>query len=696
MVHNRIDPPFTRYLDSDGRPLGELPAWAGDSDALVGLYRQMLLTRLFDQKAVALQRTGRIGTYAPTLGQEAIGVAIGSQMRAEDVLVPYYRDTAVQLMRGVRMEDILLYWGGDERGSDYAEPLAAQDFPICVPIATQALHACGVASAFRIRGEHRVAVTTCGDGATSKGDFLEALNVAGAWQLPVLFVVNNNQWAISVPRRIQCGAPTLAEKAVGAGFPGEQVDGNDVLAVAERVRAALERARQGKGPTLLECISYRLCDHTTADDASRYRSAEEVNQAWREEPIKRLRAFLAGRGQWDEEREQALVGECQARVQEAVERFETFAAQAPQALFEHVYARWPAALEEQREQLLERAARRQGGPNMNERNGEAKRLALLEAVNLALHRAMAEDETVVVLGEDVGVNGGVFRATLGLRERFGFKRVLDTPLAENMIAGLSIGMAAQGLKPVMEIQFMGFIYAAMEQLVSHASRLRNRTRGRLACPLVLRTPMGAGIRAPEHHSEATEAMFAHIPGVRVLVPSSPARAYGLLLAAIDDPDPVIFLEPTRLYRMNPQPLADDARRLPLDSCFTLREGDDLTLVSWGASVHETQQAAERLAQRGIEAEVIDVACLKPLDLDTLEASVRKTGRCVIVHEAPKSGGLGGEIAASLYERVLFDLRAPIQRVAAADIPPPLYRLEPLYMPAVEDILAACDTVLGYA
>lgn len=696
MVHNRIDPPFTRYLDSDGRPLGELPAWAGDSDALVGLYRQMLLTRLFDQKAVALQRTGRIGTYAPTLGQEAIGVAIGSQMRAEDVLVPYYRDTAVQLMRGVRMEDILLYWGGDERGSDYAEPLAAQDFPICVPIATQALHACGVASAFRIRGEHRVAVTTCGDGATSKGDFLEALNVAGAWQLPVLFVVNNNQWAISVPRRIQCGAPTLAEKAVGAGFPGEQVDGNDVLAVAERVRAALERARQGKGPTLLECISYRLCDHTTADDASRYRSAEEVNQAWREEPIKRLRAFLAGRGQWDEEREQALVGECQARVQEAVERFETFAAQAPQALFEHVYARWPAVLEEQREQLLERAARRQGGPNMNERNGEAKRLALLEAVNLALHRAMAEDETVVVLGEDVGVNGGVFRATLGLRERFGFKRVLDTPLAENMIAGLSIGMAAQGLKPVMEIQFMGFIYAAMEQLVSHASRLRNRTRGRLACPLVLRTPMGAGIRAPEHHSEATEAMFAHIPGVRVLVPSSPARAYGLLLAAIDDPDPVIFLEPTRLYRMNPQPLADDARRLPLDSCFTLREGGDLTLVSWGASVHETQQAAERLAQRGIEAEVIDVACLKPLDLDTLEASVRKTGRCVIVHEAPKSGGLGGEIAASLYERVLFDLRAPIQRVAAADIPPPLYRLEPLYMPAVEDILAACDTVLGYA
>ncbi|MNE12705.1 Pyruvate dehydrogenase E1 component subunit beta [compost metagenome] len=321
---------------------------------------------------------------------------------------------------------------------------------------------------------------------------------------------------------------------------------------------------------------------------------------------------------------------------------------------------------------------------------------MLEAVNLALHRAMAEDERVVVLGEDVGVNGGVFRATLGLRDSFGFKRVIDTPLAETMIAGLAVGMAAQGLRPVVEIQFMGFIYATMEHLVSHASRMRNRTRGRLSCPMVLRSPMGAGIRAPEHHSESTEAMFAQTPGLRVVVPSSPARAYGLLLAAIDDPDPVIFLEPTRLYRMNPQPLLDDGRRLPLDSCFTLREGSDLTLVSWGASILETLKAADALAERGVSAEVIDVACIKPLDLDTLEASVRKTGRCVIVHEAPRSCGVGGEIAASLYERVFLDLQAPIQRVTAPDIPPPLYRLEQLYMPSVEDVLHACDHVLSFA
>ncbi len=325
-----------------------------------------------------------------------------------------------------------------------------------------------------------------------------------------------------------------------------------------------------------------------------------------------------------------------------------------------------------------------------------EKVSLLEAVNLAMHRAMAEDDNVVVLGEDVGVNGGVFRATQGLRDSFGFKRVIDSPLAETMLGGLVIGMAAQGLKPIVEIQFMGFIYAAMEHLVSHASRLRNRTRGRLTCPMVLRTPMGAGIRAPEHHSESTEALFAHIPGLRVVIPSSPARAYGLLLAAIDDPDPVLFLEPTRLYRMNPQPLSDNGKRLPLDTCFTLREGSDLTLISWGASVHETLQAADALAERGVSAEVIDVACVKPLDLDTLEASVRKTGRCVIVHEAPRSCGVGAEIAASLYERALLDLQAPIQRVTAPDIPPPLYKLEQLYIPAVPDILHACDTVLNYA
>jgi len=293
-----------------------------------------------------------------------------------------------------------------------------------------------------------------------------------------------------------------------------------------------------------------------------------------------------------------------------------------------------------------------------------------------------------VFGEDVGVNGGVFRATAGLHKRFGAERVMDTPLAELLISGLCVGMAAQGLKPVGEIQFMGFIYPCIDQLVNHASRLRHRTQGRLSCPMVLRTPCGAGIRAPEHHSESTEAMLVHIPGLRVVIPSSPERAYGLLLAAIRDPDPVVFLEPTRLYRSTKGEVVDDGEALQLDVAFILREGRDLTLIGWGAVLKEVLVAADELAAEGINAEVIDLATLKPYDEKTVLASVAKTGRCVIVHEAARTGGFGGEIAALLAERGLTSLLAPVVRVTGYDTIVPLSRLEQHYMPSVERIVAA--------
>ncbi len=321
---------------------------------------------------------------------------------------------------------------------------------------------------------------------------------------------------------------------------------------------------------------------------------------------------------------------------------------------------------------------------------------LVGAVNAALARALDDDETVIVLGEDIGVDGGVFRATEGLLDRFGPERVLDTPLAETGIAGISIGMAAQGLRPVAEIQFMGFIYPTIDQIVSHASRMRWRTRGRLTCPMVLRAPFGGGIRAPEHHSESTEAMFAHIPGVRVVIPSSPGRAYGLLLAAIRDPDPVIFLEPKRIYRAVKEEVADDGKALPLDVCYTLREGRDITFVTWGAMVKETLAAADTLAADGVAAEVVDVATLKPLDAATILASVEKTGRCVIVHEAAYTGGFGAEIAARLAEHGLLSLQAPVERVAGYDTVMPLYRLEDQYMPSEARIVAAARRALDFA
>lgn len=321
------------------------------------------------------------------------------------------------------------------------------------------------------------------------------------------------------------------------------------------------------------------------------------------------------------------------------------------------------------------------------------KITLIEAITLALAHEMARDESVVVLGEDVGVNGGVFRATVGLQEKFGKDRVVDTPLAEALIAGVSIGMAAQGLKPVAEIQFSGFIYPAVDQMINHAGRLRSRTRGRLHVPMVLRAPSGGGIHAPEHHSESNEALFAHMPGIRVVIPSSPKRAYGLLLAAIRDPDPVVYLEPTRLYRMNKQDVEDTGEALPLDACFVLREGTDVTLVTWGAMVHETLQTAQQLEQDGVSCEVIDLATISPIDIETILESVEKTGRLVIVHEAPLTGGVGAEVAALVAERGIYSLQAPIERITGYDTPMPLFKLEHDYMPSVNRIKQAVRRTL---
>jgi 2-oxoisovalerate dehydrogenase E1 component beta subunit len=322
-------------------------------------------------------------------------------------------------------------------------------------------------------------------------------------------------------------------------------------------------------------------------------------------------------------------------------------------------------------------------------------LTMVEALREALANAMAEDERVLVLGEDVANDGGVFRATEGLLERFGDRRVIDLPLSEALFAGLAVGLGAQGFRPVVEFQFMGFMAPAIDQVMAHASRLRNRTRGRLSCPMVLRAPYGGGIHAPEHHSESFEAIFAHIPGLRVVIPSSPARAHGLLLSAIRDPDPVVFLEPKRVYRSFKEEIARNGDALPLDCCFELRSGADLTFVSWGAMIERVLQAAEQLGHEGIDAAVIDVATLKPLDMDAILSSLKTTGRCVIVHEAPLSGGWGAEIAARIADQGLMNLLAPVKRVTGFDTVMPLPKLEHHYIPHVRRILESAREVLNY-
>ena len=320
-------------------------------------------------------------------------------------------------------------------------------------------------------------------------------------------------------------------------------------------------------------------------------------------------------------------------------------------------------------------------------------ITLVDAVNQAISYEMAHDPDVIIFGEDIAVNGGVFRTTVGLLEKFGPTRVLDTPLAESMIAGMSIGMAAQGLKPIAEFQFSGFIYSAVDQILSHAARMRNRTRGRLTCPVVYRAPYGGGIHAPEHHSESMEALFAHIPGIRVVIPSSPLKAYGLLLAAIRNPDPVLFLEPKRIYRLIKQEVPDNGEALPLDKCFIVKEGDDVTLIAWGAMMKETIEAAEQLENEGLSVEVLDLATISPIDTNTILSSVEKTGRCVIVQEGPRTCSVAAEIAAQLCEYAFDSLKAPIQRVTGYDTIMPYAQLEKSYMPSVERILKAVHLIV---
>ena len=337
------------YLAPDGTALREPPESLADARSLIPLYRAMVLTRAFDLKAVSLQRTGRLGTYAVSLGQEAVSVGVASAMRDADVLLPSYRDNGSLLWRGVKMEEILLYWGGDERGNRSSGP--AHDFPFCVPVGSQAPHAAGVAYAFKLRKEPRVAVCLLGDGATSKGDMYEAMNFAGVHKLPVVFVINNNQWAISVPLRLQTACETLAQKAIAAGFDAEQVDGNDVLAVRAAADAAIAAARAGQGPRLVEAVTYRLGDHTTADDASRYRRPEEVQARWKEEPIARLRAYLVSRKAWGKAEEEALSAECQSQIEAAVARYLATTPRAPESMFDHLYAVLPGAYRGQRDDL---------------------------------------------------------------------------------------------------------------------------------------------------------------------------------------------------------------------------------------------------------------------------------------------------------------------------------------------------------
>jgi len=666
-----------QVIDAQGDLVGEDPGL--DPELYQTMYRNMVLSRALDRRMLALQRQGRIGTYAMLEGQEAVQIGSALALEPDDFVFPSYREHGVQITRGLPMEVLLAYWKG--------LPNAAWDIEkyrtgiVTVPIATQLPHAVGYSYMSKIRGDDTVTVTYFGDGATSEVDFHSGMNFAGVWKTPTVFICANNLYAISVPYDKQTGSATIAQKADAYGFEGLRVDGMDPIAVFLATKLAARRAREGQGPTLIEALTYRYGPHATADDPTLYRSDEEVAEWKEKDPIERLRRFLESRGEWDERAGEKVAMEITDAVDAAVTALEAEPMPGRDDAVRHGFARIPAHVVDQ----LHAMQRAHGEPETHFDDSEIWRVGhddlpegptepmnMAEAINRALGEAMEDSDDVIVLGEDVGVAGGVFRITEGLQKRYGDRRVIDTPLNESGIVGTAIGMALAGGRPVAEIQFDGFVYPAFDQIVSHLGRFRFRTRGLSTVPVVVRFPNGAGIAAHEHHCDSPEAYFVHAPGLVVVCPSTPVDAKGLLTAALEGDDPVIFLEPKVLYRAGRSEVPTQRYILPIGRARTRREGSDVTLVTYGGMVPVALKAAE---QSDHSVEVIDLRTLFPWDRETVLESVARTGRLLLVQEPQGSAGVAADVAAVVAEEAMYDLEAPITRVTGFDMPWPQFAIE---------------------
>ncbi|HEY5650170.1 MAG TPA: thiamine pyrophosphate-dependent enzyme, partial [Acidimicrobiia bacterium] len=511
-------------------------------------------------------------------------------------------------------------------------------------------------------------------------DWHEAMNWAGIHRLPLVFVIENNGYAISVPSDQEV-AGRIHDRAKGYGIAGVLIDGNDPLGVYAAMSGAVDRARSGEGPTLIEAETYRYYAHTSDDDDRLYRSREEVDQWRRNDPVVTMKQYLIEERLLSEARELELEAEVDRELAEAVRLAEA----APEAdePTTRVYARdfdVPEAATE--------VAEVPTGPEVN----------LITAVNRALDEALATYERALVFGEDVGgKKGGVFKATQGLSERFGERRCFNTPLAEASIIGAAVGMAAYGLYPIPEIQFADYIHPAFDQIVSEVARVYYRSDGKWSVPMVIRTPYGAGIHGALYHSQSIEAFYTHVPGLKVVVPSTPADVKGLLLGAMEDPDPVLFLEPKKLYRTAKGPYPEGEYVVPLGRAALRRKGSDLSIIAYGAMAHYSLEAAQILADEGIDAEIIDLRSLKPLDWPTIEASVIKTSRVLIVHEDNEFMGFGAEIAAQIADKAFQWLDAPVKRYALPDMPimPFSTSMEDAMYPTPESIAEHARALAGF-
>ena len=641
---------------------------------LSGMYELMVTGRLLETRMHNMYRSGRLGgAVYPGVGQEAAQVGFAFALEPDDVFGGTHRDLLAQLTKGVTLEETLLNFYGKAAaptsgrdGNSHFGVIDKGTLMVISPLPDAYAVAVGCAMAFDQRSEQRVAMADCGEGATATGTWHEAVNTAAVLKLPVVFTVQNNQYAYSSPNDREFSTSYVAHRADGYGIPGVVVDGNDVLECYAAARQAVDRARKGEGPTLIEAVTFRHFGHAGHDPADYVKPDER--EAWMaKDPIPRFEEYLESRGLLDADSKAELQSQIEDKLRKTIEWAQEQADPTPDMVATDLFA--PA----------NPPAVAPGPPGGDE-------ITMLEAISAGLDEEMTRDERVFLLGEDVGSFGGAFKVTKGLHEKFGPHRVVDMPIAESTIVGAAVGAALQGMVPIAELQYTDFIYPGTDQLFNEAAKYN--WKGGRNIPMVLRGPSGAGLRGGPFHSISPEGMLAHHPGIKIVVPSTPSAAKGLLIGAIRDPNPVVFLEHKKLYRSIKEAIPQGEYEMPLGVARIARAGDDVTIVTWGAMVHTSLEAADRLEEEGISLEVLDLQTIVPLDWDAVFASVAKTSRLVVVQEDVPFASVSSEVAARVAADAFWDLDAPVQRVTPPHTHIPFAAvLEDAFVPQVDDVVA---------
>jgi 2-oxoisovalerate dehydrogenase E1 component len=658
-----------------------------DENVLTEWFHYILLGRQIDYRFQVLNRQGRAPFIISVAGHEAAQIGVGWPLKPKyDWLAPYYRDVVLCMRMGMTPLDLMLSVlakASDPASGGKQTPGHFSDSRLNItsggsPVATQMVRGAGVAYSLKMDGTDKVLLTAYGEGAGSEGDAHEAFNFAAIYKLPQIFVCENNGFAISTPFNKEYAIEHVAQRAAGYGFPGVTVDGRDPVTCYVVSKEAIARARAGEGPTLIEVLVDRLGAHSSEDDQRRYRSQEEIDLLAQNDCLERFKKQLLDEGVLSAKQVAQFEEQVKEEVSEATRQGMEADDPRPEDSLTNVYAiEAPKAIDP--------------APGV-----ETEDMNMVAALRSALFEEMERDDRVMVLGEDVGKKGGVFLVTDGLRNRFGEQRVIDSPLAESSIAGVALGLAVAGKRPIAEMQFSDFAHMAFNSITNEAAKYRYRSDGDWSVPMVVRAPMGGHAHGALYHSQSIEARFA-TPGLKIVIPSSPYEAKGLLLAAIRDPDPVLFFEHKRLYRMFKEAVPKGEYLIPLQKARTLREGTDLSVFCYGLMVHYAAEAAKALEADGVSVEIVDLRTVYPLDKEAILASARKTGKCLVLYEDNFSVSVGSEVAALIADEAWKWLDAPVKRFGGLDVPAMPYAapMEEFFMPTPEKITKVLKELAAY-